>query len=52
MAFTRAEHAVWWMVLGLGAGIGIGRIVAVVLTQGRWPFRSIRAVTNCRRSAP
>ncbi len=32
MAFTSAEHGVWWLVLGLGAGIG----VLGLLSTGRW----------------
>ena len=32
MAFTSAEHAVWWTVLGLGAGIA----VLALLSTGRW----------------
>jgi EmrB/QacA subfamily drug resistance transporter len=32
MAFTRAEHGVWWLVLGLGVGIG----VLGLLSTGRW----------------
>jgi EmrB/QacA subfamily drug resistance transporter len=32
LAFTRAEHGVWWLVLGLGAGI----LVLALLTTGRW----------------
>jgi EmrB/QacA subfamily drug resistance transporter len=32
MAFTRAEHGVWWLVLGLGAGI----MVLGLLSTGRW----------------
>ncbi|MGH3409766.1 MAG: MFS transporter, partial [Streptosporangiaceae bacterium] len=31
-AFTRAEHGVWWMVLGLGAGLG----ALGLLSTGRW----------------
>jgi hypothetical protein len=31
-AFTGAEHAVWWLVLGLGAGI----LVLGLLSTGRW----------------
>jgi predicted MFS family arabinose efflux permease len=31
-AFTRAEHGVWWLVLGLGAGI----LVVGLLSSGRW----------------
>jgi hypothetical protein len=31
-AFTGAEHAVWWLVLGLGAGI----LVLGLLSAGRW----------------
>ena len=32
MAFTRVEHGVWWLVLGLGAGI----LVLGLLSTGRW----------------
>ena len=32
MAFTSAEHAVWWVVLGLGAGIA----ALALLSTGRW----------------
>jgi EmrB/QacA subfamily drug resistance transporter len=32
MAFTSAEHGVWWMVLGLGLGI----LVLGLLSTGRW----------------
>jgi hypothetical protein len=32
MAFTRAEHGVWWLVLGLGAGI----LILALLSTGRW----------------
>ncbi len=32
MAFTSAEHAVWWLVLGLGVGI----LVLELLSTGRW----------------
>jgi hypothetical protein len=32
MAFTRAEHGVWWLVLGLGAGIAILGLAST----GRW----------------
>jgi EmrB/QacA subfamily drug resistance transporter len=31
-AFTSAEHGVWWMVLGLGAGLG----ALGLLSTGRW----------------
>ena len=31
-AFTGAEHAVWWLVLGLGAAI----LVLGLLSTGRW----------------
>jgi MFS family permease len=42
MAFTGAEHGVWWLVLGLGAGIlGLG-----LLSTGRWARESAtRAAT-------
>jgi predicted MFS family arabinose efflux permease len=32
MAFTSAEHAVWWLVLGLGAGLA----ALGLLSTGRW----------------
>jgi hypothetical protein len=32
MAFTSAEHGVWWLVLGLGVGI----LVLGLLSTGRW----------------
>jgi predicted MFS family arabinose efflux permease len=32
MAFTNAEHGVWWLVLGLGAGI----LVLGLISTGRW----------------
>jgi EmrB/QacA subfamily drug resistance transporter len=32
MAFTSAEHGVWWLVLGLGVGIG----ALGLLSTGRW----------------
>jgi predicted MFS family arabinose efflux permease len=32
MAFTSAEHGAWWMVLGLGLGIGVLGLVST----GRW----------------
>jgi EmrB/QacA subfamily drug resistance transporter len=32
MAFTSAEHGVWWTVLGLGVGI----LVLALLSTGRW----------------
>ncbi len=32
MAFTSAEHGVWWLVLGLGVGIG----VLGLLSTERW----------------
>jgi EmrB/QacA subfamily drug resistance transporter len=32
MAFTNAEHGVWWLVLGLGVGI----LVLGLLSTGRW----------------
>jgi EmrB/QacA subfamily drug resistance transporter len=38
MAFTRAEHGVWWLVLGLGAGI----VVLGLLSTGRWALGSAR----------
>ena len=31
-AYTRAEHGVWWLVLGLGVGI----LVLGLLSTGRW----------------
>ena len=37
-AFTSAEHAVWWLVLGLGAGIG----VLGLLSTGRWASATAR----------
>jgi MFS family permease len=35
-AFTGAAHAVWWLVLGLGAGIA----VLGVFSTGRWALRT------------
>jgi EmrB/QacA subfamily drug resistance transporter len=32
LAFTRAEHGVWWLVLALGAGI----LILGLLSTGRW----------------
>jgi EmrB/QacA subfamily drug resistance transporter len=43
MAFTTAEHGVWWMVLGLGLGI----LVLGLLSTGRWA-----AGTAGRSAAP
>jgi EmrB/QacA subfamily drug resistance transporter len=38
MAFTSAEHGVWWLVLGLGVGIlGLG-----LLSTGRWALGSAK----------
>jgi EmrB/QacA subfamily drug resistance transporter len=36
MAFTSAEHGVWWLVLGLGVGI----LVLGLLSTGRWALGS------------
>lgn len=36
VAFTRAEHGVWWLVLGLGVGI----LVLGLLSTGRWALSS------------
>jgi hypothetical protein len=38
MAFTSAEHGVWWLVLGLGVGI----VVVGLLSTGRWALGSAR----------
>jgi hypothetical protein len=35
-AFTSAEHGVWWMVLGLGVGIG----ALGLLSTGRWALNT------------
>jgi EmrB/QacA subfamily drug resistance transporter len=41
-AFTGAEHGVWWLVLGLGAGI----VVLGLLSTGRWALdTAARAAT-------
>jgi hypothetical protein len=40
-AFTTAAHAVWWLVLGLGAGI----LALGLLSTGRW------ATATARRAA-
>lgn len=37
-AFTSAEHGVWWMVLGLGAGIGVLGLVST----GCWALGTAR----------
>jgi EmrB/QacA subfamily drug resistance transporter len=36
MEFTRAEHGVWWLVLGLGVGI----LALGLLSAGRWAMSS------------
>ena len=42
MAFTSAAHAVWWTVLGLGAGI----VVLALLSTERWALdTAARAAT-------
>jgi len=38
MAFTSAEHGVWWLVLGLG----LGTLVLGLLSTGRWAMDSAR----------
>jgi hypothetical protein len=36
-AFTSAAHGVWWLVLGLGIGIGI----LGLLSTGRWALGTV-----------
>ena len=38
MAFTGAEHGVWWLVLGLGVGI----LALGLLSTGRWALASAK----------
>lgn len=38
MAFTSAEHGVWWLVLGLGVGI----LALGLLSTGRWALASAK----------
>src|SRR5580704_9917964 len=40
-AFTGAEHAVWWLVLGLGAGI----LILGLLSTGRWALGTAARAT-------
>jgi EmrB/QacA subfamily drug resistance transporter len=41
MAFTSAEHGVWWLVLGLGVGI----LVLGLLSSGRWALDTAERAT-------